>query len=59
MGSDSVLYRLDKPASNEVTESCGTLILYKLTRSTLFLTKVLYRNGQSVFKDLHRLHNPC
>lgn len=59
MGSDSVLYRRYKPESNEATESCKTLILCKLKRLALFLTNVLYRNGQSVFTDLYRLHNHC
>ena len=51
------IYSLCKPGSNEVTESCKTLILCKLKRLGLFLTNVFYRNGQSVFTDLYRLHN--
>jgi len=59
MGSDSVLYSLYKPESNEATESCKMMILRKLKRLTLFSTGVLYRNDQPVFTDLYRLHNHC
>lgn len=52
-------YQLYKPESNEVRESCKTLILGKLKRLALFLTDGLYRSEQSVFADLYRLHNHC